>query len=57
MTRLSNGTIVTDIDATPNNAALTAQGYTIRAIEIWHDHDATCIVWDTPELTASDFPF
>ena len=31
MTQLSNGTIVTDIDATHDNTALTAQGYTIRA--------------------------
>ena len=28
MTQLSNGTIVTDIDATHDNDALTAQGYT-----------------------------
>lgn len=57
MTKLDNGTIVTDLDATTDNAALTAQGYSIRHIETWHDHDATCIVWDAPELTEADFPF
>jgi hypothetical protein len=41
MTQLSNGTIVTDIDAAPENAALTAQGYTTGAIETWHVHDTT----------------
>jgi hypothetical protein len=57
MTKLSNGTIVTDIDATRDNAALTAEGYTVRAIENWHDHDAICILWDAPEVTAEDCPF
>ena len=57
MTRLNNGTVVTDVDAISDNAALTTQGYTIRHIETWHDHDATCIVWDAPELTEADFPF
>ena len=57
MTQLSNGTIVTDIDATHDNDALTAQGYTIRAIETWHDHDQTCIVWDAPRITETDCPF
>lgn len=57
MTKLDNGTVVTDLDATTDNAALTAQGYSIRHIETWHDHDATCIVWDAPELTEADVPF
>jgi hypothetical protein len=57
MTQLSNGTIVTDLDATHHNNALTAQGYTIRTIETWHDHDATCIHWDAPEITDADCPF
>lgn len=57
MTQLSNGTIVTDIDAAHHNDALTAQGYTIRTIETWHDYDTTCIHWDAPALTDADFPF
>ena len=48
MTQLSNGTIVTDIDATHDNNTLIAQGYTIRHVETYHDHDTTCIrrVWE-----------
>ena len=57
MTHLSNGTVATDIDATDAHAALTAQGYTIRHIETWHDLDATCIIWDAPDLTEADLPF
>ena len=57
MTQLSNGTIVTDIDAAHDNAALTAQGYTIRHIETWHDHGTTCILWDAPAITEADCPF
>ncbi len=57
MTKLSNGTIVTEIDAAQDNDALTTQGYTIRAIETWHDHDTTCILWDAPEITEADLPF
>jgi len=57
MTQLSNGTIVTDIDATHDNTALTAQGYTIRHVETYHDHDQTCIVWDAPRITEADLPY
>jgi hypothetical protein len=57
MTQLSNGTIVTNIDATHDNTALTAQGYTIRAIETWHDHDTTCILWDAPRIMEADLPY
>jgi hypothetical protein len=57
MTQLSNGMIVTDIDAAHDNAALTAQGYTIRAIETWHDIDATCILWEAPAITDAECPF
>jgi hypothetical protein len=57
MTQLSNGTIVTDIDATHDNAALTAQGYTIRHVETYHDHGQTCIVWDAPRITEADLPY
>jgi hypothetical protein len=57
MTKLDNGVIATDIDAEGENAALSAQGYTIRHIETWLDHDATCILWDTPEITETDLPF
>ncbi len=57
MTKLNNGTIVTDMDAVHGNTALTEAGYTIRAIETWHDRDATCILWDAPDLSEADCPF
>ena len=57
MTHLSNGTVATDLDAHDDNAALAAQGYTIRRIETWHDHDQTCIVWDAPEIIEADLHF
>ena len=56
MTHLSNGTVATDLDATDDNAALFAQGYTIRHIEDWHGHGSS-IIWDAPELTETDLPF
>ena len=60
MTHLSNGTVATDLDARDDNAALTAQGYTIRQIETWpidEDTTATCIIWDAPDLTEADLPY
>jgi hypothetical protein len=57
MTQLSNGTIVTDIDAAHDNTALIAEGYTIRHVETYHDHDQTCIVWDAPRITEADLPY
>ena len=39
MTKLSNGTIVTDLDAHDDNLSLSQRGYSIRHIETWHDHD------------------
>ncbi len=57
MTHLIDVMIVTDIDAEHENNALTAEGYTIRAIETWHDHDTTGIIWDAPEITEADLPF
>jgi len=57
MTHLANGTVATDIDAIEDNAALTAQGYTIRHIETWHEADHTCIVWDPPRITEAGLPY
>jgi hypothetical protein len=57
MTQLSNGAIVTDIDATHDNNALIAEGYTIRHVETWHNHDTTCILWDAPQITEADLPY
>jgi hypothetical protein len=57
MTQLRKGTTVTDIDAAHHNTALTAQGYTICAIESWHDHDTTCILWDAPRITEAELPY
>ena len=56
MTKLSNGTVATEFDATDDNAALIAQGYTVRHIEDWHGH-GSCIVWDAPEIAEADLPF
>lgn len=44
MTKLDNGEIVTDINATTDNAALTTQGYSTHHIEPWHARCVTCIV-------------
>jgi hypothetical protein len=58
MTFLSNGAIVTDIDAHATNLSLLEDGYSIRHIETWHDHDnQTFIHWDTPEITETDLPY
>jgi hypothetical protein len=58
MTHLSNSTVATAIDAHDDNAALSAQGCTIRHIETCHrDTDMSCIVWDAPTITEADLPF
>lgn len=57
MTHLSTTTVATDLDAHTENAALTAQGYTIRHVETYHDHGTSCIVWDAPTLTDEDLPY
>ena len=58
MTHLSNGTVATDIDAHDDNAALSAQGYTIRHVETYHrDTEMTCIVWDAPDISEADLAF
>jgi hypothetical protein len=57
MTHLGNGIVATDIDATEYNTVLTAQGYTVRHVETWHDLGSTVVVWDAPEITDTDLPF
>jgi len=59
MTNLSNGIVVTDLDANHDNTRLTGQGYTIRHIETWHRDasDDTFIVWDAPQITEADLPY
>ncbi len=59
MTHLSNGTVVTDLDAHTDNADLTSYGYTIRHIETWHRDgtDQTFIAWDAPQITEADLPY
>jgi hypothetical protein len=58
MTHLSNGTVVTDLDANDDNARLTDQGYSIRHIETWHERDNQSFIhWDAPELTEADLPY
>ena len=57
MTHLSNGTTVTDIDATATNHALSAQGFTIRHIEDFHGHTSV-IHWDRPDtISEAELPF
>jgi len=58
MTRLSNGTVATDIDAHDENTILFDLGYTIRYIATYHrDDDMSCIIWDPPEIAEADLPF
>ena len=58
MTELSNGTIITDLDAHNDNLSLNQRGYSIRHIETWHEHDnQTFIHWDAPELAEAGLPF
>ena len=57
MTKLSNGAIVTDLDNASDNRNLANQGYTVRHIETYQDHNQTCIVWDAPTLSEDDLPF
>ena len=59
MTHLSNGTIVTDIDAHDDNLSLRQRGYTIRHIETWHRDGVSesFVVWDPPEITEADLPY
>ncbi len=59
MTELSNGTVVTDLDALAENEILAHRGYTIRHIEAWHRDgtDESCVVWDAPQIAEGDLPF
>ena len=59
MTRMSDGTCVTDLDNHDHNQRLTAQGYTIRHIETWHRHTGSesFILWDAPAITETDLPY
>jgi hypothetical protein len=58
MTHLSNGTIVTDVDAHDDNLSLRQRGHTIRHIETWHDRDNQSFIhWDAPEITEADLPY
>ena len=58
MTHLDNGTIVTDLDNDTDNTVLLRQGYTVRHVETFHNHnDQSFITWDTPQITETDLPF
>jgi hypothetical protein len=58
MTFLSNGAVVTDIDAHAANLSLLRQGYAIRHLETWHAHDNQSFIhWDPPPLTEADLPY
>ena len=58
MSRLANGTVVTDIHNDTDNHLLASQGYTVRHIETFLDHDnQSFVTWDPPHLTEADLPF
>lgn len=58
MTSIHNGHIVSNIDATDTSNDLIAHGYSIRAVETWHDHNETVIIWDAPEsIETTDLPY
>lgn len=58
MTKLSNGTVATDLDNHSDNRNLLDQGYTVRHIETYHrDTDDTCIIWDAPSISETDLPY
>jgi|GEM_PF-2374460 hypothetical protein len=59
MTELSNGTVVTDLDAHTDNDMLTSRGYTIRHVETWHleGNDESYIVWDAPQISEAELPY
>lgn len=59
MTRLDDGTLVTDRGADQINAQLLDTGYTVRHIETWHldEMPESFIIWDAPVLTEADLPF
>ena len=58
MTKLSNGTIVTDLDAHDDNLSLSQCGYSIRHIETWHERDNQSFIhWDAPEITEAELPW
>jgi hypothetical protein len=58
MTRLNDGTIVTDLNSFTINAALLDQGYSVRHIETWHTHDGQSFIhWDAPQISIADLPY
>jgi hypothetical protein len=59
MTQLSNGTVVTDIENSADNQRLADRGYTIRYIETYHraEDSESFILWDAPQIEASDLPY
>jgi hypothetical protein len=58
MTILTDGTIVTDIDAHTTNLSLLEAGYSIRHIETWHDHNGQSFIhWDAPTITETDLRY
>jgi hypothetical protein len=59
MTRMSDGSYVTDLDNGDDNQRLTVQGYTIRHIETWRrdEEPESFIVWDAPEISEADLPY
>ena len=58
MTQLSDGTIVTDIQNDTANRSLASQGYSVRHIETYHDHDNQSFIhWDCPRISEDDLPY
>ena len=59
MTRIDPNTCATDLNDAITNQQLTEQGYTIRAIETWHQdgQSDSIILWDSPVLSGADLPY
>ena len=57
MTRLSNGTVVTDRNDDTQSTILFERGYTVRHIETFHTQGESFIHWDAPPLTEADLPY
>ena len=57
MTKLSNGTVVTDLHNDLDNQSLSGQGYSIRHIETYNTTNESFIVWNAPEITEADLAF
>ena len=57
MTRLSNGTVVTNRNDDTQSAILFDEGYTVCHIETLHTAGESFIHWNPPPITEADLPY